>query len=270
MYKILFICVDYHGWVETKKFCESLAAQNGFGSEFSVRCVVVDNSEDADVSKKLADGISRWKWVVHCPVGKNIGYFAGLNFGLKSVTLAEWDFVIISNNDLCLDVDFCRVLVNEKYANNVFAICPDVVTSDGYHQNPHLSRRIGIFRRLKYDLYYSHYFVAVILTALLRLLRPKRRNSNQVKESREIHMGIGAIYVLTRGFFKNFEKLSYPFFLYGEEAFIADQIHSARGILWFDPKLLVLHAESAATGKIPRRAVYEFSREGYSSYRGLL
>jgi GT2 family glycosyltransferase len=83
-------------------------------------------------------------------------------------------------------------------------------------------------------------------------------------------MGVGACYVLTPEFFRQFKTLRYFFFLYGEEAYIADQIHSAGGLLLFDPDLRVDHAESAALSKVPNRTAYEYARKGYPDYRRLL
>ena len=270
MYKICFVCVDYNGWNYTRKFCLSLAKQVGANVDFSLRCVVVNNSENKVSSKNLVDVLSVWDWVIYCPADGNLGYFSGINFGLKAIDPKDFDFVVVCNNDLEFDFEFCRKVVSQSYAKNIFSICPDVVTSDGFHQNPHVLKPIGLMRRLKYDLYYSHYNVAWTLTLVKNFFRPIKSSPPQPMEGCVIHMGIGAIYVLTREFFRQFKELNYPFFLYGEEAFLSEQIHSAGGALWFDPSLRVLHAESAATSKIPRRAIYEFSRKGYSEYRNLL
>ena len=270
MYKIAFVCVDYNGWNYTNKFCQSLSEQLGEGVDFSLRCVVVDNSKNEINSQNIINGLTSWEWAVYCPTGENLGYFGGINFGLNSLNLDDWDFVVVCNNDLEFDVDFCRNLISKSYLENVFSVCPSVITADGIYQNPHVLHPIGRMKKLKYDLYYMHYYIAWMLTLILNFFRPVKSSPSQPKEGCEIHMGIGAIYVLTRGFLRKFKKLNYPHFLYGEEAFLSEQIHSEDGILWFDPDLRVVHAESAATSKIPRRAVYEFSRQGYSTYRKLL
>lgn len=83
-------------------------------------------------------------------------------------------------------------------------------------------------------------------------------------------MGIGACYILSPEFLKIFNQLDYPHFLYGEEAYFSNQIHSSGGILWFDPDLVVHHAESATLSKVPKRTAYEFSKSGYPSYRRML
>jgi GT2 family glycosyltransferase len=238
--------------------------------EFELTCVVVDNSATEQSRGELRGILEQHNWTVYLSAGRNIGYFGGLNFGLNSLNLDEWSAVVICNNDLEFESDFCRKLAISQYPDSVFSVCPDVVTRDGLHQNPHVLERISSFRRLQFDLYFSHYWVARLLAGILRLIRPKKASPPQPEGCCEIHMGIGACYVLTRGFLSRFKSLSYPHFLYGEEAFFSDQIHSAGGVLWFDPALVVHHAESAATSKVPRRITYEFARESYSDYRDML
>lgn len=270
MHNIAVVCVDYNGWEHTQKLCASLEKQDGRGSDFMLTCVVVDNSTCEESSHKLRATFAERDWIRYRRADRNVGYFGGLNVGLGELNFDEWDFVVICNNDLEFREDFCKRLLSGSYSPNVYSICPDVTTVDGLKQNPHVMRPIGWLRRLQFDLYFSHYFVAKFLSLILRVVRPVRSSRAQPDSACEIHMGIGAIYVLTREFLSRFNKLSYPHFLYGEEAFFSDQIHSAGGVLWFDPDLSVRHAESAATSKVPRREIYEFAREGYLDYRKML
>jgi hypothetical protein len=53
MKKIAFVCVDFNGIEYTRELCESLERQSGCDVEFSLYCLVVDNSTDADASKNL-------------------------------------------------------------------------------------------------------------------------------------------------------------------------------------------------------------------------
>ena len=227
MKKIAFVCVDFNGIEYTRELCESLERQSGCDVEFSLYCLVVDNSTDADASKNLQKMLASNEISFYYSAGGNLGYFGGLNAGLKKLSLDDWDYIVICNNDLVFDELFCRNLVSSEYPNNVYAICPDVVTSDNYHQNPHVLKKINWLRRLKYDLYFSNFYIAQSLLSILKFFRPVKNPTVQYKNACEIHMGIGACYVLTKSFLKVFENLHYPHFLYGEEAFFSNQIHRA-------------------------------------------
>lgn len=267
---IRFICVNFNNWEYTKEFCESLSCQRGLGVDFLVRCSIVDNSSDKQDSENIRFFSKQYNWIDYIVAPGNLGYFGGLNYGLERVESAEGDYLVICNNDLIVDSDFCYMLRGRNYAENVFAVCPDVITLDGFHQNPHSLSKIGWIRRFQFDLYFSHYYVARLMSIILRVIRPVKASPPQPVVGCEIHMGIGAIYVLTSEFLKRFRKLNFPHFLYGEEAYFSDQIHAAGGVLWFDPDLRVSHAESATLSKVPKRTAYEFARSGYPSYRKML
>ncbi len=270
MLAIRFLCVNFNNASFSRKLVKSLETQNGRAVEFSVECIVVDNSTDERAAADCRALSTGYSWVTYIRAPKNLGYFGGLNYGLSMTDFVDAAYVVICNNDLEFEEDFCEKLIGARYAPNVFSVCPDVVTADGLHQNPHILKRISWFRRLQFDLYFAHYYVSRMLILVLRIVRPVKISPRRPRDGCELHMGVGACYVLTREFLKRFKRLNYPLFLYGEEAYISNQIHTAGGILWFDPNLRVRHAESAALSRVPKRVAYEFSRKGYRDYRRLL
>jgi GT2 family glycosyltransferase len=267
---IKFLCVSFNNADYSGKLVESLEHQQGRREEFSVDCVIVDNStddQDAAACERLAE---KYSWVSYIRAPSNLGYFGGLNFGLEIANFSDSEYIILCNNDLEFDDDFCERLSQKTFNTNVLSVCPDVITADGIHQNPHILKKINWKRRFQFDVFFSHYYMSLILLLILRVIRPVKSSPPLLREGCETHMGVGACYVLTPNFFKRFKKLNYPFFLYGEEAYFADQIHSVGGVLWFDPDLHVRHAESATLSKVPNRTAYEFARSGYPDYRKLL
>ncbi len=271
MQTVSFICVNFNNSQYTGKFCESLAAQRGRGERFLVRCLVVDNSTDESDSARLKAVCREYKWIQRIDSGANLGYFGGLSRGLVQRPQDHSRFVVICNNDLEFDTSFCSELLALEKNPRAFAICPDVLTSDGKHQNPHLLERVPAFRRFQFDLFFSHFYVACVLLFIRRLfLHLFIAKPASIQERREIHMGVGACYVLTENYFSHFDNLDCPVFLYGEEVFMSAQIHSKGGVLIYEPRLRVNHAESAALSRIPKRLKYEYERKSYPLYRELL
>lgn len=270
MKKIIFICVNFNNFTYTKILCDSLAQQWGKDSQFLIDCIVVDNSTDKEESLALSEFAEQYSWIKCLHASTNLGYFGGLNYGLQNAALDMYSHVVIGNNDLTYDPAFCQELCRADYGGSVYAVCPDVITKDGVHQNPHVLKKMGRWWRLQLDIYFLHYYFAWLLLTILRIIRPVKSSPPQPAIQCEIHMGIGACYILTRAFLERFKELHYPYFLYGEEAYFSNQIHTAGGILWFDPVLRVHHAESATLSKIPKRTAYEFARSGYPSYRKML
>lgn len=267
---IQFISVNFNNAAYSKQLLASVERQRGRDNTFTVKCVIVDNStNDADAEE--CEAVTRpYPWVEYVHSTSNLGYFGGLNAGLGISQANTTSYVVVCNNDVAFSEDFCDTLSKRQYSNNVLAVCPDVITRDGLHQNPHIYRRISWLRRFQFDVYYSHYYMSRLLAGVLRVIRPVKSSRWQPEQACETHMGVGACYVLTAGFMKRFDHLSYPHFLYGEEAYISDQIHAAGGILWYDPDLRVDHAESAALSKVPKRTTYEYERSGYPDFRKML
>jgi len=272
MRRILFIVVDYNNHAFTIALANSLAAQMALNQNFTVNLLVVNNSDNTRASVGLEQGLAGFDWArIVCPEA-NLGYFGGLNFGLEQ-SGSEADYVVIGNNDLLFGPEFCQLLAMRRYPKNTLVVAPAVVTPDGRHQNPHVLRRSSWIRKLKFDIYFSNYFVASIISFLAQLTKRGRTPTSQTIEvqiEQQIEMGVGACYVLLPEFFLHYQTLFFPGFLYGEEACLAWQVRQAGGTTLFDPSLKVVHTESASCSLLPRQRVYSLGRASYWRYREFL
>jgi len=269
MTNVIFVCVAFNNYDDTKIFCQSL-----FDQIYSdkLKCYIVDNSSDNSISHKLKILEKEYKFVSVLPTSKNLGYFGAFNYFFEVIGYPkENEYLIICNNDLKFDNKFVNNLLSNDYSNEIFAVCPDVVTVDGYHQNPHVIKPLSLIARLKLDLYYSNYYIGIFMYFIFNILNLSKLKvrGNYYSNPMYLHMGIGACYILTSSFFKKIKKLYYPYFLYGEEAFLSNQIHNTGGSLYYDPSLVVEHKESATLSKIPKKLTYQYAREGYCEYRKL-
>jgi GT2 family glycosyltransferase len=275
MKNVSFVTVNFNNSNYTSKMLISISNQRLMINDISINCIVVDNSTDLNDSSLLLDICSRYDWVSIIKSDKNSGYFGGLNIGLKELFLNNYDAVVVCNNDLEFNNDFVNSFLLKSYQENIYAICPDVITNDGIHQNPHHLEGISFFEKFSFDLYFSNYWIGVVLKLIsskLKKIKNKKATINFSKITAcEINQGVGACYVLMPNFFKNCgNKLYFPWFLYGEEACLSWQIRSKGGISWFDPELIVKHDESASTSKLPARKGYEMARTSYWGYRHLI
>jgi GT2 family glycosyltransferase len=269
--KFVFITVVYNNYPDTEEFCRSLQIQDR-STQFDLHCVIVDNSTDSAVSARLLSLTAAYDFVSIFKPEENTGYFGGLNYALERYDCSKCSCVVVCNNDLEFSADFCKTFIDMSFSDDTFVVCPNVVTLDGFHQNPHALRPLSRIARARLDLYFSHYYVAVLLKSVKRVIRfivPYRLGSHRVNPSSFVHLGIGACYLLLPQFFARFSKLHYPFFLYGEEAFLSAQVHQGGGRLFYCSTLNLLHKESATLSKIPARVGYEYARSGYRTYRRL-
>ncbi len=253
----LIITVNYNNAELTNIMLNSI---NSLISNNNISVIIVDNNSN-DVNK-----IKKFEFSKIIQLKDNIGYFPALNVGIKSVNVKKYENIIICNNDLIFDKDFFVNLKKRNYNSNVYAISPRILDLDGNEQNPMLTKGISYLKIHFYDLYYKNYYFGILIYKIWQIVKPKKKLKYDF-EAKRIFMGYGAIYVLTKNFFINNELLESPPFLMGEEAFLADQIYRTEGIEYYDPSLLVYHQDHSSCSKIPKRKMYDITKESYKLYR---
>jgi GT2 family glycosyltransferase len=267
MRSVTFAVVVYNNFEDTLDCVESISNIDDEHANF--KCFIIDNSDKPETQNKIDLLAGQYCFVTVLRPASNIGYFGAFNFFFEKIKTNEGDIVVLCNNDLVFSANFINIINSKIYPEDVYVVCPDVVTLDGVHQNPHVLKPRSAFKRLQLDIYFSHYYMACFLRIMQRvsswILKPRKRMFPA--GAGYLHMGIGACYVLLPAFLLRFKKLDFPHFLYGEEAYLTHQVHSAGGKLFYDPRLKVQHKESATLSKLPKRITYEFGRVGYFSYR---
>lgn len=264
--KITFVAVVFNNFEFINDFCKSIECQLGGGD---IHCVVVDNSSDASYSAEVSSLQRLYSFVSILKPLTNLGYFGAFNFFFENYKCGQDEIVVLCNNDLIFDKEFVCNLIEAKYNSDVCVVCPDVITFDGFHQNPHVLKPRNLIQRLKLDLYFLNFGLAKILLLvkfLFELIFGSIKDKSPTKAC-YLHMGIGACYILLPSFLSRFKKLEYPHFLYGEEAYLSRQVHSGGGRLFYDPNLKVLHKEGGTLSKLPNRVTYNYGKQGYWFYR---
>ena len=261
-----FICVNYNNSDYTEALIKSVINQ-----EKDSFVIVVDNCSNEQELKKLNDIESKYNEKVRLIKSDvNLGYFGGLNLGLKG--LPRNHPIVVGNNDLVYESNFTQIISQTPYPDDALVIAPNVITKDGYHQNPHCRKRVSKFRKFLYDIYFSNYIAALVLTwgsRFLNYLKGGRNNSFDQGRG-YIHMGIGACYVLMPSFFKYFDELDNKVFLYGEEAYLAGQLMEVNGKIFYEPDAIVHHEESATLAKVASKTKYGYMKSSYYDYKKYL
>jgi GT2 family glycosyltransferase len=267
--KVGFVFTNYNNSAYTAQLLESLAA---IEQVQDTRVVVVDNASNGASRAELAAACARSANITLIQNEQNLGYFRGLNCGLRWLRrdFPGLDAVVIGNNDLVFPRDIVpRVLAQRALLERYPVLSPDIVASDGTHQNPHVIRPIGWRRELVYDIYYMNYPLARFLLALVRLAGPFARRTDHLQHAvgREIHQGYGACYVLGPLFLREFGELWAPTFLMGEEFFLSRQLAERNFALYYEPSITVRHVGHATTSTVPRREMWRIAKESHKVYR---
>ncbi|MFM1946672.1 MAG: hypothetical protein RL207_955 [Bacteroidota bacterium] len=265
--KASFICVNYNNSKVTIEFILNVL---GIKQNYDVKIIIVDNAsqeKDIDELDKYINDLNNNE-VVLLKSSINLGYFRGLNLGIKWALDNGYNhYQIVGNNDLQFLPDFLKQLENTHLNDNELVLAPDVITSQGIHENPHVINKMSYLRKLKYDFFFCNYYLAKLITIFYSAERKPKAFDDKRKH---IHMGIGALYVLTPNFFKHFDKLWDDVFLYGEEAILAGQILSVNGKIVYEPMLKCNHMESLSTSKMETKYKFKVIQRSYKIYKKYL
>jgi GT2 family glycosyltransferase len=267
----VFITVNYNNVAYTLKYIDSILNQRVSGTEPEI--IIVDNNSNRNDMTQL-DTIKA-KNVRILKNDQNLGYFKALNIGiafamdnLVNKAPCTRNHIVVSNNDVEFDSRFMGRLSEMEYSGDTLAVAPNVISSDGYNENPHCIRRLSRLRKLGYRVYVSNYYLGKALYWFVQKLKNIRgpRKNDQAGIPQFIYMGIGACYILTEHFFRHFSRLDDRVFLWGEEALLAGQIASVGGRIWYEPGLVLHHKESSTVSRVPSRQAYDIWKESFRIY----
>lgn len=265
--KAAFICVNFNN---SKVTIDYILNIQEIKKKYNIKIIIVDNaSQESDINflenyiVELDD-----KDIILLKSDSNLGYFKGLNLGVSWSLLNGYSqYQIVGNNDLEFFPDFLTTLEKLELKEQELILAPDVITVGGIHENPHVIHKMSFLRKFKYEIYFSNYYLAKLIT---KFFSAERKAKAFDPERKYIHMGIGALYVLTPNFFRHFDKLWDDVFLYGEEAILAGQISSVNGKILYEPLLKCNHNESATTSKMGSKFKYKIIQKSYKSYKKYL
>lgn len=265
---IAYVCTNYNNSSFTLSAVDTIL--NNIGHDIEV--VVVDNASAPEEVAKLRGLVQTWPSVHLIEQPENAGYFRGLNAGLRDLRRRRPDieWVIVGNNDLEFAPDFCDKIERIAPALRTHSvISPDIVTLDGEHQNPHVVSSIGAVREIFYDLYYSNYYIGMLIYKLAKMLPmvSERSDEEQWRTARPINQGHGSCYLLTPRFFSQFEELWAPTFMMSEEFFLSKQLKDVGEQVYYEPKIRVIHHWHGSLDKIPSRRRWDMARDAHREYR---
>jgi len=101
---------------------------NYFGADDTIACVrqlcsqpvdhvcVVDNSADPGQAARITEAFAGHAGVRVLETGKNMGFAAGVNYGLRRLHLPDYDAVLVVNNDTVVPEGFVETLTRGAHA----------------------------------------------------------------------------------------------------------------------------------------------------------
>lgn len=266
-----FVFTNYNNSVITGQAIKSILGNN-LNDKLKVEIVIVDNDSKPQEKAILSDLTRLFSEVTVVYSSENLGYFKGLNEGIKNLSKPSsyYDFVVIGNNDLSFNDNFITsVYENYNLFENYPVVSPNIIRLDGFHQNPHVIKPISKFRSIMYDAYYSNYYLSKIIMVCANISRKYTQRGDEKGHNiaGEIIQGYGACYLLGPLFFEVFEFLLAPTFLMGEEFFLYHQLNEKNYRIYYEPNIKVQHHDHATVSDLPSKKFWQLSKDSHKIYK---
>jgi len=257
--KIAIVILNYKTYQDTINLIYNLKKQVWFND---ISIYVVDNGSDNGSIEKLK--LLQKDILFNLIISKeNLGFALGNNLGIKKAREDGYNFIVCSNSDIELPIqdNFINQIIKiYKNDNNISIIAPNIINSDGIHQNPFREYRFSQKDILKMKFFYLtgfyklYYFIRVyIIYNLITYLAQKNKivsNNSVLSSSAYIYAPHGSFLIFTPSFFDKYNGFDKNTFLYCEEFILAERLRVKNLKCWFENSLNVIHKESQTTNKI--------------------
>ncbi|CUX34418.1 glycosyltransferase family 2 protein [Clostridium sp. C105KSO13] len=229
------------------------------------KIIVVDNGSTNDSEKRIEEKYDSEPKVILLCANENLGFAKGNNLGYSyAKKMLNADYIIITNNDTIFKQhNYIDIMISEFEKNNCYLIGPDLITPDGYHQNPHRDHILTqneVRKMLLIKAIFLHYFMLKKtlhldkkINALEYLYDKKDEKTHEninYKQRKENVVLQGACLIFTPIYIsRETEAFSPKTFMYGEEDLLAYKCQRNGYKIVYSPELKTFHMQGVATGK---------------------
>lgn len=278
---IVYVILHYMAGQDTIECAESIM-QSASASDNNISIVIVDNGSTNDSYQLLQEKFNNTDKVILLHSDENLGFSKGNNLGFKYAKYQlKADFIVMVNNDTIISqTNFNEVLVRKFDEEQYAVLGPDILTADGYHQNPGDKQSWGLKelrvsrmkKRIRLILSYLH------LDSTLGEALANNKNiyrSETLQGDRKNTILHGSCMIFSPVFIKSFDGLNGDTFLYMEEDILKLYADYYGFLMMYTSELRIFHKEDVATKMVPGtnnqhiRRKYRFMIESSKVYSRL-
>jgi len=269
MKRVCIIAVCYNAFEETVKYLDSIEEAYSQVADVELTVVLSDNSLK-NVPGELIEREMQFDY--RYIKNDNVGYFPGFCLGLEEVDKDEFDYIIISNVDLEMSVDFFVNLSKQSFSENVAVIAPAIISmADGRDLNPKIltrpsRKKLKLLMHLFSFPYFFRFYVA--LAKCKEFIKAKNNEPvlPDIKKE-EIYAPHGSFIIFTKEYSKIENGFDYPRFLFGEEVHVGEVVRRNNLKVEYNNTLVIRDIEHGSTSLA---AVRFLSKHHVLSYKFLI
>lgn len=223
---VAVVIVNYNGAEDTIECINSLNE-----IEYDNYTVfVIENGSSIKPTKKQVNYLRNKS--VYIESDENLGFSGGNNIGIRKAIEAEFDYVLLLNNDTTVRTDFLNILVNVAKEEECVGVVggkiafynkPDYL----WYGGGHMDERCGGGSHERWN----------------------EMNQIDTGAIREVTFITGCLMLIPVEVIKNVGLLSEEYFLYAEDTDFCCKVMKAGYKLWFCENTLIYHKVSASTGE---------------------
>lgn len=259
--KYCFVVLQFNKSELTIACVRSLQKLEKYGLDVVI--IIVDNNSDASHVAVIEQEFGENTDVVILLSGENKGFSGGNNIGYRYArNQLHAQFCVVLNNDTEIEQsDFIEKSIDLYYQYSYSLLGPDVLISDGRHENPWNDYIYSI-----HEFKHLHEIRNAERKRFAEGAPPSFKKIGKSTACSDILMNPllqGAAYVVSPIFIADHENLfDERLFLYGEEFLLATECLINGDLCVYTKKLVVKHHEGATTDALPS---YQKMMHGYDS-----
>lgn len=246
--KYAFVVLHYLVTKDTEECIDSIR-KNVDAKSDQVSIIVVDNGSPNGSFELLKNKYEQVDNVVILHSDVNLGFARGNNIGfMYAKKRLKSDFIILLNNDTIVKQrDFTSqiALLYNKY--HFAALGPDIVSKDGYHQNPFISTKYTLktlrLTRLKQRIKWL-----ITFFGFWNILTNDKKVNNTFIDHDVINADLhGACLIFSKKYIDAYDGLCDLTFLYMEEEILQLYLKKKNLLSVYSPTISIYHKEDSAT-----------------------
>lgn len=254
---ILLLAINYNAEEALMDYLSSVGKSLGEVNNISLKIIIADNSNIPLELSCFSEALD----IHYVFTGKNMGYLGAVSYAIKKeqIVLTEYDYFIISNVDIMMDVSFFKVFSTLSIDSHVAWIANGIWSNEEKRdRNPKILER---YTKKRLNIILLLYKYPILGWIYMNTLYRRKSSNVEFCQGTEIYAGHGSFMILTKNFISKYEEIVYPIFLFGEEIYLAELIKNIGMKVCYYPQLRVFDNEHVSTSKMKKKFYYKCNRE---------